>query len=237
MAKFTLYNDTKMVKTYHLDEPVITIGRLPESTISIPAEGVSRCHVKIIEDVDKTLLLSDLNSLNGTFVNGVKVKEKTLENGDKITVGNFTIVYETGNVVMDTADPAVQSNNEEKTTQSGSEACEGCPQESNQPDKSSQAADSSNTAVFIDVAKRIIYRLDRPNLSIGSDEGDDIFASGLMISKAYAEIESREDGFLISVKKIVSKMKVNGKYEKSRLLRHKDRIEIGNSTFRYMEKE
>ena len=49
------------------------------------------CHIELIED---GYVLKDLGSLNGTFVNGERVKEHRLEPGDEITIGSTRIVFE-----------------------------------------------------------------------------------------------------------------------------------------------
>ncbi|MBN1575792.1 MAG: FHA domain-containing protein, partial [Chitinispirillaceae bacterium] len=94
MAKFVVFYNNELLKTYELDEPVISIGRLPENTISIANMGVSRRHVKIEEDTDRSYIISDLNSLNGTYVNGKRIKKAPLHDGDKISIGKYTILYE-----------------------------------------------------------------------------------------------------------------------------------------------
>lgn len=95
--------------------------------------------------------------------------------------------------------------------------------------------DAQNGAVLIETTGHIVYRLDRDYLTIGSDEGDDIYAAGFMVNKAFASIEQRDGGFYINAQKVMSKFKVNGKNVKSHRLEHRDRIEIGSNTFRFME--
>ena len=72
-------------------------------------------------------------------------------------------------------------------------------------------------------------------MTIGSGENDDIFVSGFMIGEGQASIEKKSDGIQITASKMMGKIKVNGKSVRSHLLEHKDRIEIGSSTFRFME--
>ena len=73
----------------------VTIGRLPECAIVLRDANVSRRHAQIRLE-DDGVVLRDLGSTNGTRVNDVPVKERRLRNGDRISVGNTTMVLETG---------------------------------------------------------------------------------------------------------------------------------------------
>ncbi len=75
-------------------EPPITIGREEGNTIQLNDERVSRFHVKIQEDHDK-LVLTDLESTNGTKVNGEDVQLRILRFGDMVTVGRSVLLYGT----------------------------------------------------------------------------------------------------------------------------------------------
>ena len=73
------------------DSPVI-IGRESAATLYLPEGAVSRKHSQIAREGDE-FILTDLESLNGTFVNDVPVKRRTLEHGDKITIGNSHFLF------------------------------------------------------------------------------------------------------------------------------------------------
>lgn len=64
------------------------IGRLPNNRIQIPDASVSKKHAVITISRYNKCRLSDLGSTNGTFVNGEKIKNTTLYNGDEVKVGN-----------------------------------------------------------------------------------------------------------------------------------------------------
>jgi pSer/pThr/pTyr-binding forkhead associated (FHA) protein len=80
-----------------------------------------------------------------------------------------------------------------------------------------------------------MYKLEKDLVTLGNSENDDIFVDGPFVDESHAVIEKREDGLWIVAKKMLGKLKVNGKKIKSCCLRHKDRLEIGSSTFRFME--
>lgn len=60
------------------------IGRSPSCDIQIPNPNISKQHAKIIVDSEKAVL-ADLNSTNGSFVNGVQVEVSIIEPGDKLS--------------------------------------------------------------------------------------------------------------------------------------------------------
>jgi len=79
-----------------LDRPVTTIGRSSMNDLPIADKMLSRQHARILrEGGDGGLLIEDLGSRNGTFVNGEKlVSQLPLKSGDRITVGGVTLKVE-----------------------------------------------------------------------------------------------------------------------------------------------
>jgi diguanylate cyclase (GGDEF)-like protein len=73
-------------KIYPLDKKTITIGRSDEFDIQVTDPSCSRKQA-IIEFNNSKPVLKDLNSTNGTFVNGSKITETNIEDGDKIMFG------------------------------------------------------------------------------------------------------------------------------------------------------
>lgn len=70
----------------------VTIGREEGNTIQLNDERVSRFHVKIQEDNDR-LVLTDLESTNGTKVNGEDIQLRILRHGDMIALGRSVILF------------------------------------------------------------------------------------------------------------------------------------------------
>ncbi len=80
-------------KTYPL-RGTTTIGRHSDCHICVNAEGVSRRHMQI--DADATgLVIKDLESSNGTYVNGEKIDSKELQVGDEIRIDNIRFLVQT----------------------------------------------------------------------------------------------------------------------------------------------
>src|SRR6478752_7196581 len=72
--------------------PPITVGREEGNTIQLNDERVSRFHIKIQEDHDR-LVITDLESTNGTKVNGEDVQLRILRFGDTIAVGRSVLLF------------------------------------------------------------------------------------------------------------------------------------------------
>jgi hypothetical protein len=75
-------------------DPPITIGREEGNTIQLNDERVSRFHLKIQEDNER-LVLTDLESTNGTKVNNEDIQLRILRYGDIISVGRSVLLYGT----------------------------------------------------------------------------------------------------------------------------------------------
>src|SRR5204862_3256255 len=72
--------------------PPITVGREEGNTIQLNDERVSRYHVKIQEDHDR-LVITDLESTNGTKVNNEDVQLRILRFGDMIQLGRSILLF------------------------------------------------------------------------------------------------------------------------------------------------
>ena len=69
-----------------------TMGRAPGVDFVVDAALVSRVHCRLTLSKNNDLLLEDLGSTNGTFVNGKKVNKTALADGDKLRVGRVEFV-------------------------------------------------------------------------------------------------------------------------------------------------
>jgi hypothetical protein len=76
-----------------LGEETIAVGRLPESTIVLADPNVSRQHAEI-RPRGTTYVVIDLGSTNGTRVNGIRVDQHELADGDEIVFGNTRMRFE-----------------------------------------------------------------------------------------------------------------------------------------------
>jgi diguanylate cyclase (GGDEF)-like protein len=82
-------------RKYNLDTTNVVIGRSSKSEIQIDQESVSRSHAKII-NTGKSIILRDLGSTNGTYVNDQLIDEYVLRDGDLIKIGRTIFKFLSG---------------------------------------------------------------------------------------------------------------------------------------------
>ena len=82
-------------KKYNLEAASMIIGRSSKSDIQIDQESVSRNHCKLI-NTGKSIILRDLGSTNGTYVNDEPIDEYVLRDGDLMKIGRTIFKFLTG---------------------------------------------------------------------------------------------------------------------------------------------
>ena len=86
---------SELGKKYNLNATSLVIGRSSKCDIQIDQESVSRNHSKII-NTGKSILMRDLGSTNGTYVNDEPIDEYVLRDGDLIKIGRTIFKFLTG---------------------------------------------------------------------------------------------------------------------------------------------
>jgi pSer/pThr/pTyr-binding forkhead associated (FHA) protein len=76
-----------------LDSELTTAGRHPQSDIFLDDVTVSRRHVEFRRQPDGTFTVSDVGSLNGTYVNRERIDSVPLHNGDEVQIGKYRLVF------------------------------------------------------------------------------------------------------------------------------------------------
>jgi hypothetical protein len=95
MPKILLKFETSVIKEIPLDKSVLTVGRKPDNDIVLDNATVSGHHCKIYE-AGGTWFVEDLNSTNGTFVNGKKVLKAGLHANDSVGVVKYLLIFMDG---------------------------------------------------------------------------------------------------------------------------------------------
>lgn len=93
----TIVKGPQTGETFELDSTHISLGRDPKNSVFLNDMTVSRHHAQI--DLSNLGLgyatIEDLNSLNGTWVDGAIINKATLQDGSTIQIGTFRMVFHT----------------------------------------------------------------------------------------------------------------------------------------------
>ncbi|HVO56172.1 MAG TPA: FHA domain-containing protein [Dongiaceae bacterium] len=90
MAKLSLMFEQKLVKEVPVGGRPVRIGRAPDCDLVVDNPAVSNDHARVYFEAGR-LVVEDRGSLNGTFVNDLRVERATLHDGDSIWVGKHHI--------------------------------------------------------------------------------------------------------------------------------------------------
>jgi pSer/pThr/pTyr-binding forkhead associated (FHA) protein len=91
MAILVFASDEEIV--FDLDKDTVVIGRKSDCDIMIDDKQISKHHARILKDATH-YALEDMESMNGTFINGKRVKRALLRDGDRIKLAdNAVLVY------------------------------------------------------------------------------------------------------------------------------------------------
>lgn len=94
MAKLILKFEESVIKEVGVGNNPVSVGRSPDNDLHVDNLAVSSHHARIYREGDN-LVLEDLNSLNGTFLNNQRISGKVnLKHNDKILVGKHNILVE-----------------------------------------------------------------------------------------------------------------------------------------------
>ena len=102
----------------------VSIGREEGNTIQLNDERISRFHLKIQKDHDD-LVLTDLESTNGTRVNNEDVRLRILRHGDLISVGRSTLIFGTRVEINERLERLSSANRKLELSDSGSSRSSG----------------------------------------------------------------------------------------------------------------
>ncbi|HWF12642.1 MAG TPA: FHA domain-containing protein [Candidatus Acidoferrales bacterium] len=96
MSRLVLKFETSLLKEVPLGTRPVTIGRAPDNDIQIDNLAVSNYHARVYVEAG-SLVVEDLNSLNGSFLNDIRVERAMLKDGDAILIGKHEILVDQAN--------------------------------------------------------------------------------------------------------------------------------------------
>ena len=233
MAKVLLKYKEAVVQEIILEKEVTTIGRKPDNDIIIDNQAVSGHHAHIKSEGNE-VMLEDLSSLNGTYVNSHKVSKTELFNGDVVLIGVHTLdVISDKNRAADQKSPAVRGRSMDETMVIA-------------PDDKKKILNAADKSIPEPVGGFLViegstdqkdYELKERVSAIGKEDGSAIKLKGFFAPKLAALINRRKEGYFITPSGDKG-LKVNGKTIDRRYdLKDGDIVEVGNLKLQFYIKE
>ncbi len=226
MFRITLSLAGNVVRKYPFEKDKVTVGRDAECDIAIDNVAVSRTHATI-SAAEGEFVLEDLQSGNGTFVNGEKIVTHVLQSGDAFVIGKYTLLFETvtdaGAVVQEAARKA---GGEDATFRLDRKELEKLIGKAGKAggDKASLLPDGGGTAI----------PLAKPYHFAGSSSDATIPASGAFVAPRVAIFLKEEGQFrLVRVGGKFGKVAVNGQDVDSRVLRAGDVLDLCGKKYKF----
>jgi len=224
------------IETYNLEKgKSLTIGRRDDNNIIIENLAVSGHHAKI-DSVGDGFVLTDLQSKNGSFVNEQMITSHWLKNGDVVSIGKHSLLFQ---LTEGETHAEAPNGSMDKTMVMDTSKYRNMLSKS-APDMTAPSGDAPQNQVAVlsfltggegefEISKKLI--------KIGKDAASDIVVSGFTVGKTAATISKRPNGYHLSYVG-GAKLKVNGELLKDSIeLKEFDVIEIGNSKIQFFTKD
>jgi len=216
---------SNVLESRRLDKEEISIGREDTNDIVLNNPSISRRH-SVIRVSDGIVSVKDLGSVNGTFINNVKMDEAVLDIGDEIVVGKYMIKLKSEKTLDPELDFSFQSSEQGKSIDVETFRVD---------DKTRkkmleryQSGEDINFPVLI-LSNNKQIKITEDNFLIGRGSDSNLKLKGNFIKDIHVKIIklSSTSYKMISMGSLFSPVRVNGKKTKEKILRHGDVIEIG----------
>jgi len=234
MAILTLVFGREVLGTHEIEGDKLIIGRAEDCDITIDNLAVSRHHT-IIEKSEGAFRINDLDSNNGTFINGQRITQPTSLNfGDEIGIGKHILVFDS-------------HSKKPRSAQSPSSGAEAQPEmdaagrgtmfvEPEQMEKIQEKVSTARRA-HLQIAGASgageMIVLEKENVVFGKGQHCDVFVKGFFASRRHAILTRLDTGFQLTNLAILSPARINGSIIDSSLLCDGDEISMAKSKFTF----
>lgn len=231
---------------------ITVIGRDISCDISILEGFISRRHVSLIPQND-SLIVKDLGSTNGTFINGKKIIEARAYANDELRIDKFDFIIQP---IADFMQDQTQSREQDDVTRTmfqrnkanNADISPSIIQDRSalvsllserhklaQPPNNNQIGDLPCLVVIEghQFISRSYYLLTAPKMTIGKSNDNDIVIDNDTVSAKHTELELRDDQWWLLDSQSINGTQVNNQAIKEHSLTSKDEIKIGNIVFRF----
>jgi pSer/pThr/pTyr-binding forkhead associated (FHA) protein len=195
MAKVIVKFKDAVLQEIPLEKEKTTIGRKADNDIHVDNMSVSGFHAQILKEED-SFFIEDLDSLNGTFVNGRKVTKDELFKGDSILVGLHTLEFisDKARPVEDKKASAVRGHSMEETVvidpKDHKRIINAQDKDKPEPLGGFYVLEGSTDTRNYELKERVS--------SIGKESGSAIKLKGFFAPKVVALVNRRKEGYFIT---------------------------------------
>ena len=226
MFRITLSLGGNVVRKYPFEKDTITIGRDPDCDISIDNVAVSRTHARVTA-AEGEWVLEDLQSGNGTFVNGEKIATHALQTGESFVIGKYNLLFEMVSDVEGTVREATRkAGGEDATFRLDRKELEKLIGKAGRP--------GEVRASLIPEGGGNPVPLNKPYHFAGNASDCTIPAAGFMVAPRVAVFLREEGGYrLVKVGGKFGSVTVNGQAVDSRVLRAGEVVEVCGKKYQF----
>lgn len=228
MAEWTITLNDKVIKRFTINEgQKVSIGRGSEADVVVDNTAISRLHTSL-ERVGGIYLISDLGSLNGTFVNDVKVKtDMPIAKTDDIKIGKFRLAPATDNARELSSSSVAALDMDDETVFVGSHAKSATEESPKLTPRVKKKGGRRLTVISGEATPAKVSLEGRSSIKIGKDPSCDLVIPGWLVAKAQCYLISRDGKYFLLPQRSWAGTFVNGdKIKAERELRPEDIIEI-----------
>jgi pSer/pThr/pTyr-binding forkhead associated (FHA) protein len=237
MAEIIVKLGDQVLQTYPIRKDTISIGRARDNEIVVENLSVSRNHARIRREGGKYVVV-DLNSANGSFVNGVKITQVELKDNDIISIGKHKLHFVAG------ADEGVAFEAEAEPVEVRAAPAPIVSPLPVAPKKDSKAPSFGGVApdlrggwgyLLVTRGKQynVLFRLEAEETSIGRANDNHVRLHDWFVSKRHAIILRDDEGFLVRDLGSWRGITLNGASVRESRLRHGDELVFGTTVVRF----
>jgi len=230
MSEWIISLNDKVIKSFTIKEGwKLTIGRGADADVIVDNTAISREHTSL-ELKDGLYILSDLGSLNGTFVNGKKIKgAEYITQDDNIKLGKFKLSVSKGPEQELTSSYGAHPDTDDKTIIVSSKHLAGMAADSDVKKPEYQLILIEGNAAPMKISLK-----GKSSIKIGKAPSCDLVLSGLFIADAQLYIVQHKDKYKIIPQRSWAKTFLNGtKIKHEQILKKGDIIRIRSIKIRF----
>lgn len=220
------FND-KVIERVVTEKKRITIGRTKDNDIVLENRGVSRKHAQI-EFNGEAAVIIDNESLNGTFVNNRRVNEEMLRDEDTIMIGKYALEFHSDVTRPDSAGE-MDGTMVLKTKQQKQLV------ETDRSERQIVSRVGGSVLLGLDNSDISQFLLDKEVTTLGRAKFVHIKARGFLVSGIQAKIIKEGETYSLVNLGRKGKTRLNGEVVERMQLKNGDILQIGKSTFRFVE--